>query len=277
MNCNNNYEKRIRELEEQQKKILNYVYCLSTSLRAGPAGPQGPMGPQGPVGIQGPVGPSGPPGVADTIIIGTVTTGEPGTNASVTDVTGSPNHVLNFIIPRGFDGTNSKNDSCCFCVQQMRNIIEQIITLYPDSQLIVSLSSGDTVIGTPGEITLGPSGESGIFELINSQESIKQLLSICSIDTITINNATYNNTITYLSTPDPLPTGCCNDCESAIREALPLGTTDVNIVTNTQITSQGDVIINEPGIIVLNNSTNNTITFVSTCRIDVIYLPNTDL
>lgn len=221
-------------------------------------------------GPMGPAGPQGPAGSADTITIGTVTTGEPGTEASVTDTTGSPNHVLNFVIPRGFDGDS--NDFCCFCVEQMRNIVEQIITLYPDSQLFISLKSGDAVIGTPGAITLGANGKSGIFELIPSQGNTRQLVSICSIDTITINNAAYNEQIVYLPEPEPLPTSCCVDCESAIRGALPVGTADVTIVTNIQISSAGDVIINEPGVIVLANKERNNITFVSSCRIDVFYL-----
>ena len=43
-------------------------------------------------------------GTAETITIRNTTTGDPGTDASVTDVTGGPNHVLDFVIPRGFDG-----------------------------------------------------------------------------------------------------------------------------------------------------------------------------
>lgn len=104
----------------------------------GPAGPQGPMGPRGPQGVQGiqgvpgPIGPTGPEGVqgiqgvqgpagptgatgptgpqgptgstgstgaagaADTITIGTTTVGQ---TAAVIDTTGSPNHVLNFVLP----------------------------------------------------------------------------------------------------------------------------------------------------------------------------------
>lgn len=41
----------------------------------------------------------------------------------------------------------------CFCTRQMTNIIEQIIRLYPDNQLYISLEGGEAVLGTPGEIT----------------------------------------------------------------------------------------------------------------------------
>ena len=54
--------------------------------------PQGPTGPTGAAGIDGATGPTGPTGAAGidgatgpapTLAIGTVTTGAPGTNASV--------------------------------------------------------------------------------------------------------------------------------------------------------------------------------------------------
>jgi len=50
----------------------------------GPQGIEGPTGPTGPAGIQGATGPTGDTGPAPTLAIGTVTTGAPGTQASVT-------------------------------------------------------------------------------------------------------------------------------------------------------------------------------------------------
>ena len=79
----------------------------------GPTGPTGPMGPTGVTGAQGdpgPVGPTGPAGstgttgIAETITIRYTTTGDPDTGAAVNDVTGGPDHVLDFVIPRGRDG-----------------------------------------------------------------------------------------------------------------------------------------------------------------------------
>ena len=55
-----------------------------------PAGATGPTGPQGIAGTDGATGPTGPQGIAGatgpapTLEIGTVTTGAPGSNASVT-------------------------------------------------------------------------------------------------------------------------------------------------------------------------------------------------
>ena len=87
--------------------------CPGPMGPAGPTGRTGDTGPTGPAGATGATGPTGPAGttgatgatgVADTITVRNTTTGDPGTAASVTDVSGSPNHILDFVIPRGFDG-----------------------------------------------------------------------------------------------------------------------------------------------------------------------------
>lgn len=70
----------------------------------GPTGPTGPQGPTGPKGDTGATGPQGPQGPAATITVGTTTTGNPGTNASVTNSGTSSAAVLNFTIPRGNTG-----------------------------------------------------------------------------------------------------------------------------------------------------------------------------
>ena len=54
-------------------------------------------------GVIGPTGPRGPAGPA-TITIGNTTTGEAGTNASVTNTGTNQDAILNFTIPRGTQG-----------------------------------------------------------------------------------------------------------------------------------------------------------------------------
>lgn len=68
----------------------------------GPAGPPGPQGPQGPAGKDGQDGRNA------TIAIGTTTTGQPGTNASVVNTGTSTNAILNFTIPRGAQGVQGE-------------------------------------------------------------------------------------------------------------------------------------------------------------------------
>lgn len=70
----------------------------------GPAGPQGEPGQQGPQGPAGADGAPGKDGAAATVTVGTVATGEPGTDAAVTN-TGTENAaVLDFVIPKGEKG-----------------------------------------------------------------------------------------------------------------------------------------------------------------------------
>lgn len=70
----------------------------------GPAGSDGAQGPKGDPGEQGPAGADGKDGAAATISVGTVTTGAPGSSASVVNAGTSNAAVLNFTIPRGATG-----------------------------------------------------------------------------------------------------------------------------------------------------------------------------
>ena len=73
----------------------------------GPQGIQGETGPTGPQGIQGETGPTGPQGESGetpVITIGTVTTGDPGTQATASISGTAPNFVLNLTIPQGPTG-----------------------------------------------------------------------------------------------------------------------------------------------------------------------------
>ena len=73
---NNKYSKKIQCILEEGKK------CKEKLVVIGPTGPQGPTGPA-------------------TITVGQTTTGNPGTNASVTNVGTNENAILNFTIPAG--------------------------------------------------------------------------------------------------------------------------------------------------------------------------------
>ena len=70
----------------------------------GAAGPQGERGEQGPAGSDGASGPQGDPGQAATIQVGKITTGEPGSEAQVTNSGSESAAVFDFVIPRGEPG-----------------------------------------------------------------------------------------------------------------------------------------------------------------------------
>ena len=249
----------------------------------GPTGPAGQAGPAGTTGSTGPMGPAGPMGVTGATGPAGVTgaTGPAGVTgatgpAGMTGATG-PAGVTGATGPTGVTGATgptgpaaNTNSACCGCKEQLRNIIQQIITLYPNNDLLVTLESGDAVVGRPGSLILGPNGRTGVFEVTNPQ-NFPQYLPICSIDTIQINNAVYNNAIVYLPEPVPAPTDCYADCDTIIRSLLPVGT-DANITTSTQTPTVGTVIENEYGMIVLANEAANNVTFISSCNIDLFYV-----
>ncbi len=105
-----------------QNAVLNFTIPRGETGATGPQGPQGetgatgpqgpqgetgaigPQGPQGETGAVGPQGPTGTAGEAATVTVGTTTTGDAGTNASVTNTGTAQNAVLNFTIPRGETG-----------------------------------------------------------------------------------------------------------------------------------------------------------------------------
>ena len=64
----------------------------------------GPKGDKGDTGAPGPAGADGQDGQAATIQVGATTTGEPGTNATVTNSGTSSAAVFDFVVPRGAQG-----------------------------------------------------------------------------------------------------------------------------------------------------------------------------
>lgn len=80
--------------------ILNFKIPRGKEGPIGPTGERGPAGPEGPAGAQGLKGERGEQGPS-TIKIGNVTTGDPGTEAEITNTGDEKDLVLNFKIPRG--------------------------------------------------------------------------------------------------------------------------------------------------------------------------------
>ena len=252
--CNNNFDpswqKAIEKIRHDSKK------CKPTCC-VGPTGPTGPTGPSG--GPTGPTGSTGPTGA-------TGSTGPTGT----TGATGStgPTGATGATGPTG----NLSNSATCFCVDQMRNIIRQIITLYPADTLIVAMESGNNVSGRPGSLLPAPNTNpnSGLFQLINSQGTPEEAVSICRIASITLTSSTYNDNITYLPAPTTTPAGCDSNCEAASRSYLPVGTASVNIKAGGQTVAKGTILKSEYGMVVIVGNDNSNPSFVSLCKAEIL-------
>ena len=102
MNCDETIRKALEKIKRDSKICGPVCNCCCN--------PTGPTGPTGPIGIEGPTGPTGPAGETPNITIGTVTTGDPGTEASATITGTAPNFVLNLTIPQGPTGPAPVNE-----------------------------------------------------------------------------------------------------------------------------------------------------------------------
>ena len=87
-------------------------WLISLKGSSGAAGSPGPKGDKGDTGDTGSAGEKGDTGASATITVGTTTTGEPGTNASVTNSGTSNSAIFDFVIPKGEKGdTGSQGTS----------------------------------------------------------------------------------------------------------------------------------------------------------------------
>ena len=172
----------------------------------GPTGQDGIPGPTGNTGLAGATGPTGNTGI-------TGATGPTG-NTGVTGPTG-PTGNTGVTGPTGPEAVSIG----CVCVQQMRNVIEQLITLYPTDNVVVSMESGNNASGRLGSLLPAPNSNpnAGLLQLVNAQGVPQEAISLCRIAAIRITSATYNEAISYLPAPSPLPTSCDANCESAVQ------------------------------------------------------------
>ena len=96
-------------------------------------------------GLRGPTGVQGPAG---TITIGTVTTGAPGTEASVTNVGTAQNAILDFVIPQGATGTEAT--SVYYAGQNQTGLTAADGTIVPmnviASQEITTITNGARIL-----------------------------------------------------------------------------------------------------------------------------------
>lgn len=231
--------------------------CVCPTGATGPTGPTGATGATGATGT-GATGPTGPTGA-------TGATGATGTGA--TGPTG----------PTGATGATGATGTCgdcadCACVNQMRNVLRQLIALYPTDNAIVAMESGNNASGRLGALLPAPNTNpnAGLLQLTNAQGVPQEAVSLCRIVSVRITSAKYNNDITYLPVPSPAPTGCGANCEAAIRAYLPAGTTGVSINAGGQTVAQGTVLRSEFGMLVVVGPNNSNPTFVSTCKAEIL-------
>lgn len=143
-------------LDNALKEMEKYKGCCPRYIQ-GPTGPQGVQGLTGLTGPTGPAGPTGPqgvtglPGDTETITIAGVKSAEPYEEAQVTDQKIGLDHVLNFIIPRGYDGIDG--------IDGIDGEIGPTGPTGPAGTSVTILGSYDTVDELTNEHPVGNDGE----------------------------------------------------------------------------------------------------------------------
>ena len=105
-----------------------------------------------PTGPTGPTGPSGETGTAATLSVGNVTTGNPGTQAVVTNLGSPQKAILDFTIPQGANGVPATSSALWATNPSVTLNAKQAVPLTVSYN---SPSSGITVSGTTVTLPVG--------------------------------------------------------------------------------------------------------------------------
>jgi hypothetical protein len=127
-----------------------------TELQLSLSGRQGPVGP---VGLTGAVG------QAATIAVGTTTTGNAGTNASVTNSGTSSAAIFDFTIPRGDTGATGPQPSVTVSINGTNSIN---LTSADNNTVILCSSANPTTVTIPSGLPVG-------FSCMVIQNSVGQI------------------------------------------------------------------------------------------------------
>jgi hypothetical protein len=139
-----------------------------------------------------------------------------------------------------------------FQYAQLTNILSQIIALYPENITTVYALGLYAIEGTPVSIYKSPEASGyGIFTSLDSEADNLQAIPLNTIMAIKIGEtAVYDNSITYLTPPSPLPIGWDTNVIVAVHDYLPVGSKAV-VYWGIGNSKEGIVLKNEYGMLVM--------------------------
>lgn len=147
--------------------------------------------------------------------------------------------------------TSAADNSRCFALEQFAHVLEQIVTIYQGASVSIFSNRLSTVLGRINSLYKAPDAGSIPLLLISDRPFA------FTIDKITIlhfTDSVYDDSITYLSPPDPFPQNCDTDLLKNIYNYVEVGD-NITITTGPATSASGVVHINEYGIIVLTDET----------------------
>jgi hypothetical protein len=240
----------------------------------GPIGPRGPKGekgdkgdpgPEGHIGRRGPQGEQGEPGCPGPM----GPRGHQGEKGEKGD-TGCDGPIG----PRGPKGESGTSVEC-ICTSQIRNVLRQIMCMFPNSNILIHYENSGSAEGVP--VALYPDySDAGIVELADSCRRVVCKINICKIAAITLMDDCIESfydeggsiKFDFLIPEHDLLTGNAYNCEYAVRNSLIASAYKKNIV---KVIAGGNEL--EPnivtgaafGVAVLGEKT-----IVSTCKVESI-------
>ncbi|MEG2250772.1 MAG: hypothetical protein RSD09_04240 [Bacilli bacterium] len=167
--------------------------------------------------------------------------------------------------PKG-DSGNMSNTTTCYCVRQLKKVIEQLIILYPNKMCKVTTEYGTILNGKLGSLI--PASNPNLLQLVNGSGALDEVISLCKIASIEVNGAQYNETITYLPNPTQSLIGCDTNCYEAFKNYLPVGTAKAVLKAGSKPIAMGKVLKNVYGMVVIVLANNENPTFVSLCKVE---------
>lgn len=210
-----------------------------------PPGPAGPTGATGPIGATGSIGPTGATGPAGAT--GPIGATGPSSDCGIVE---------------------------CACTAQMVNLLQQLIAFSPTKTITVGMENANTVNGFP--VSLSPAApDSGLLGLASTRGGVpKDFKNICKIAFFILDNSDAGFAPIFLADPSPTPTGCCANCEKAVRDNFQghIGVTITQIWAGGNNLPQNTVpIATAFGIVKATYGGN--ILYLSSCHVENIVYP----
>lgn len=161
------------------------------------------------------------------------------------------------------------SSAICFSYEQLANLIEQIIALYPNKITVFTTGlASSSITGTPYQLYSSAVGTYGaLFILLDDGQ--QQTIPLNSIAAIYAGDGSiYDPSITFLPTTQ-FPSGCDTNLITAYHDYLSVST-DIQLSAGSNITATGTIYKNEYGILVLSDMDGNTPIFVPVINITAI-------
>nr|WP_319489552.1 DNRLRE domain-containing protein [uncultured Caproiciproducens sp.] len=142
---------------------------------------------------------------------------------------------------------SSDNSAFSFIYAQLSNILQQLMTLYPDKVMTIYTSGAYYLQGIPYEFYASPDATYGTIAVLSEGGGYASV-PITNISAITVANSLYDPSISYLPAPVFAP-GCDKNVVTSIHDYLPVFT-NATLDLNTLVTTAGLIYKNEYGMLV---------------------------